>query len=77
MTTPQEGPGPLMTSWLLTPPTLLGKWHSREGLLNHTAGLQLKDTQILVPPFPDPRVHIQAGAQRLGTGRKEGPRQRA
>ena len=67
-------PGPLMTGWLLTPPTLLGRGHPGEGSLNHAASLQLKETRILVPPSPVPQAHIQAGTQRLGTGREEGPR---
>lgn len=74
---PTGRPGPLMTGWLLVLPTLLGRGHSRGGALSHTAGLQLKDTWTLVPPFPVPQVHIQAGTQRLGTGKEEGPRQKA
>lgn len=68
---PQEGRGPLMTGWLLAPPTLLGKWGSSrpgEGLLNHGAGPQLKDTLILPPPFLAPRR--QAPKDRGPEGRR-------
>lgn len=70
---PTGRPGPLMTGWLLAPPTPLGRGHPGEGPLNHAASLQLKETRTLIPPSPVPQAHIQAGTQGLGMGREEGP----
>lgn len=58
---PQEGPSPLMTSWLHTPPTLRGKrglWEGK-GLLSHTAGLPLR--QPAQPSFLAPEASTRAG----------------
>lgn len=78
MPAPQEGPGPLMTSWLVTPPTLPGKWHSRGGPAESSSRLEAERNPDIRPSPPGspslhPGGHPMTRDQKRGGTKRRGP----
>lgn len=73
---PTGRPGPLMTGWLLIPPTLREGGTPGKGPLNHATSLQLKETCLSLPGSPNPHLgrHPKTGDRKGGGPKTKGLR---